>query len=93
MSLAYFQGIFRHSFGREGRNYYTYLSRQRCEEMLLRLLVSANVVPISPILVIMMMEAIRSYETYVLKKLHGITSHNTAFLIATAVKTSNVTWH
>jgi hypothetical protein len=40
----------------------------------LQLLVTANVVPSSPILVTLMMEAIRSSKMWSLQKPHGITS-------------------
>jgi hypothetical protein len=40
----------------------------------LRLLVTVNVVPSSPILVILMMEAIRSLKLWFLQEPHGITS-------------------
>jgi hypothetical protein len=48
---------------------------------MLRLLVTANVVPSKPILVTLMIEA----------GLHGVKSQKTAFFIVTAVKTSNFT--
>jgi phospholipid N-methyltransferase len=60
---------------------------------LLRLLVTGSVVPSSLILVTLMMEAIRSSETSFLQELHGRTSQKTAFFIATAMKTSNLTLH
>jgi hypothetical protein len=53
-------------------------------------LVAANVVPSSPILVTLIMEAINSFETSVLKEPHGVTSQKTSFFIVTAVKTSNL---
>jgi hypothetical protein len=56
-----------------------------------RLLVTDNVVPSSPILVTLMMEALGSLETSVLKEPHGVTSQKTAFVTVTAVKTSNLT--
>jgi hypothetical protein len=40
---------------------------------------TSNVVPTPPILVTLMMEAIRSAETFVLKERHGVTSQTTAF--------------
>jgi hypothetical protein len=43
-----------------------------------RLLVTANVVPRSPILINLMMEAIRSFEISALKELHRVTSQKTA---------------
>jgi hypothetical protein len=49
-----------------------------------RLLVTANLIPSSPILITLMMEAIRFSE-------YGVTSQKTAFFIVTAVKTSNLT--
>jgi hypothetical protein len=55
------------------------------------LLVTAGVVPSSPILVTLMKEALSSSETSVLTKPHGVTSQKTPFLIVTAVKTSNLT--
>jgi hypothetical protein len=54
---------------------------------MLRLLVT----PTSPILVTLMMEAILSFETSVLKKLHDVKSQKTTFFIVTVVKTSNLT--
>jgi hypothetical protein len=58
---------------------------------MLQLLVTTNVVPSSPILVTLMMEAIHSSETRFLQGPRGATSHQTAFFIVTAVKTSNLT--
>jgi hypothetical protein len=55
-----------------------------------RLLVTASVVPTSPILVSLMKEALSSSETSVLIKPHGITSQKMPFFIVTAVKTSNL---
>jgi hypothetical protein len=55
-----------------------------------RLLVTANVVPSSPI-VTLMMEALSSSETSFLQEIHGVTSQRTQFFIVTAVKTSNLT--
>jgi hypothetical protein len=52
-----------------------------------RLLVTASVVPSSPILVTLMREALISSETSV----HGITSQKSPFFIVTAPKTSNLT--
>jgi hypothetical protein len=48
--------------------------------VVLRLLITANVVPSSPILVTLMTEAIRSSETSVLRDLHDVTSQKTEFL-------------
>jgi hypothetical protein len=56
-----------------------------------RLLVMANVVASSPILVTLMKEAISSSETRLLQEPHGVTSQKTPFFIVTAVKTSNLT--
>jgi hypothetical protein len=44
-----------------------------------RLLITVNIVPSSPILVALMMEALSSYEMSVLQKPHGVTSQKTAF--------------
>jgi hypothetical protein len=51
-----------------------------------RLLVTANVVPSSPILVSMMMERYVPQKHRFLQEPHGITSQKTPFLIVTAVK-------
>jgi hypothetical protein len=51
------------------------------------LLVTASLVPSSPILVTLMKEALSFSETSVLKGLHGVRSQKTPFFIATAVKT------
>jgi hypothetical protein len=59
----------------------------------LRLLVTANVVPSPPILVTLMMEAIRSSKRRYLQEQHGVVFQKTAFFIVTAVKTSNLTLH
>jgi hypothetical protein len=56
----------------------------------LLLLVTANVHS-SPILVTLMMEAIRSVEKSVLTRFTGVTSQKTEFFIVTAVKNSNLT--
>jgi hypothetical protein len=53
-----------------------------------RLLVTANVVPSSPILVTLMKEALISSETSVLTR----ATQKTQFFIVTAVKTSNLTF-
>jgi hypothetical protein len=63
----------------------------RCVRSVLRLLVTANIVPSSPIVVALMMEAIRSNERWFLQEQQGVTSQKTAFFIVTAVKTSNLT--
>jgi hypothetical protein len=56
-----------------------------------RLLVTANVIPSSPILVILMKEALSFSETSVLTKVTTeVTSQKTPFFIVTAVKTSNL---
>jgi hypothetical protein len=60
------------------------------KEVCYYLLVTANVVPNSPILVTLMMEAISSSETSVLIRIVRLLQKQ-AFLIVTAVKTSNVT--
>jgi hypothetical protein len=56
-----------------------------------RLLVTANVLPISPLLVSLVMEALCSSETSVLTRATWRISQKTAFFIVTAVKTSNLT--
>jgi hypothetical protein len=56
-----------------------------------RFLVTASVVPSSPILVILMKETLSSSETSVLTEPHGITFQKTPFFIVAAVKTSNLT--
>jgi hypothetical protein len=53
----------------------------------LRLPVTANVVPISPILETLFMEAIRSSEMSFLQELHGVTSQKTTLLIEELVET------
>jgi hypothetical protein len=55
------------------------------------LLVTASVVPGSPILVTLMREALSSSDTLVLTESHGVTSQKTSLFIVTAVKTSNLT--
>jgi hypothetical protein len=52
-----------------------------------RLLVTASVVPSSPILVTLMKEALSSSETRLLQEPHSVTSHKMTFFIVTAVKT------
>jgi hypothetical protein len=54
-----------------------------------RLLVTVSVVPISPILVTLIKEALSSSETRFLQEPHGVTSQSTPFFEVTAVKTSN----
>jgi hypothetical protein len=59
----------------------------------LQLLVTANVVPSSPMFVTLMMKAIRSSEPPVLKRAqepHSVASHEAAYFIVTVVKTSNL---
>jgi hypothetical protein len=56
-----------------------------------RLLVTANVVPSSLILVTLMMKALSSSEHRFLQEPHGVTSQKPPFFIDTAVKTSNLT--
>jgi hypothetical protein len=58
----------------------------RLYDSVLRSLVTAIVVPNSPILVARMIEAIRSSETSILKEQHGATSKTTAVFIVTALK-------
>jgi hypothetical protein len=55
-----------------------------------RLLVTANVVPSSPILVTLMKEALRPPKRRFLQEPQGVTFQKTAFFIGTAVKTSNL---
>jgi hypothetical protein len=57
-----------------------------------RLLVTANVVPSSPIIATLMMEALRPSETPVLTRATRRNIQKTAFFIVTAVKTSNLTF-
>jgi hypothetical protein len=52
----------------------TFRLHHQGDNSVLRLLVTANVVPSSQILVIIMMEAIHSSETSVLTRPHGVTS-------------------
>jgi hypothetical protein len=54
-------------------------------------LFTANVVPSSPILVTLMMEALSPAKRRLLQEPQGITSQKTPFFIVTAVKTSNLT--
>jgi hypothetical protein len=51
-----------------------------------RLLVTASVVPSSPILVSLIKEALRSSETSFLQEPHGVTSQKSPFFIVIAVK-------
>jgi hypothetical protein len=60
---------------------------------ILRFLVTVNVVPSSPILVTLMMEAIVLPKCRFLQETHGVTSLKAAFFVVTAVKTSNLTYH
>jgi hypothetical protein len=58
----------------------------------LQLLVTANIVPSSLILVTLMMEVRHSSETSVpTREPHGVTSQKIAFFVVTTVKTSNLT--
>jgi hypothetical protein len=52
-----------------------------------RLLVTGNVAPTSPILVILMIEALDSSQTSDHAKLHAVTSAKTAAFTVTAVET------
>jgi hypothetical protein len=56
-------------------------------DMLRRLLFTFTLVPSSPILVTLMMEALHSLKRRFLQEPHGVTSQKTAFFIVTAVKT------
>jgi hypothetical protein len=56
-----------------------------------QLLVTANVIPSSPILVILMMEVLHSPESWFFQELQGLISQKTALFVTTAVKTSNLT--
>jgi hypothetical protein len=56
-----------------------------------RLLVTANVVPSSPILVTLMKEALSSSKNQFLQEPHGVTLQKTPFFIVIALKTSNLT--
>jgi hypothetical protein len=58
---------------------------------MLRLLVTANVVSSSPVLVTLMMKAIRSPNRRFLLEVHGGTPQKMALFIVTAVKASNLT--
>jgi hypothetical protein len=57
----------------------------------IRLVVTANVVHTSPILVTLMMEAIVPTKRRFLQEPHNIASQKTAFFIVTTMKTSNLT--
>jgi hypothetical protein len=69
------------------------VAQVRTEMVFLRsvrlLLVTANIVHSSPILVPLMMEANTSKRQF-LQEPHGVTSQKTVFFIVTAVKTSNL---
>jgi hypothetical protein len=62
----------------------------RIGELGTTLLLTTNVVPGSPILVTLMMEALSSSERQFLQEPRGLTSQKTTFFIVTAVKTSNL---
>jgi hypothetical protein len=51
----------------------------------------ANIVPSSPILVTLMMEALRSSEYQFLQEPQGVITQKAGFFIVTATKTSNLT--
>jgi hypothetical protein len=57
-----------------------------------RLLITANFVASTPILVTLMMEAVRFSKRRFLQERHVVTIQKTAFFIVTAVKTSNLIW-
>jgi hypothetical protein len=68
----------------------------RCEEIpflrsVRRFLVTASVVPSSPILFTLLKEALSSSESRFLQGPHGVTSQKTPVLTVTAVKISNLT--
>jgi hypothetical protein len=65
--------------------------RRNTNRSVLRLLVTASVVPSSPILVTLMKTALIPPKRQFLQELHGATSQKTPFFIVTAVKTSNLT--
>jgi hypothetical protein len=54
---------------------------------MLQLIVTTKIVPSSPILVNLMIEEMRSSETFVLKEQHGVTTENIALFIVTVLKT------
>jgi hypothetical protein len=56
-----------------------------------RLLVTANVVPSTPILLTLMMEALRSQKRRFLQEPCGVLSQKMALFIVTVVETSNLT--
>jgi hypothetical protein len=58
-----------------------------------RLLVTANVVPSSPILFTLMMPGYVPPKRRYLQEPHGVTSQKTPFFTVTAVKSSNLTEH
>jgi hypothetical protein len=55
------------------------------------LIVPARFLPLTPILVTLMKEALSSSETWFLQERHGVTSQTTPFFIVTAEKTSSLT--
>jgi hypothetical protein len=55
------------------------------------MLVTASVIPSSPILVILMKEGLSSSKRRFLQEPHGVTSQKTPFFIVTAVKILNLT--
>jgi hypothetical protein len=55
-----------------------------------RLLITANVVPISPILVTLMIERLHPSKSLFLQEPHGVTYQKTAFFLVITVKTSNL---
>jgi hypothetical protein len=57
----------------------------------LQLLVTVSIVPSSLSLITLMIEELRSSETSVRRRSHGVTSKKTAFFIVAAVKTPNLT--
>jgi aspartokinase-like uncharacterized kinase len=58
-----------------------------------QLLVTANDLPSSPILVTLMMEANFLPKHRLLKDSHGVTSQKIAFFIVNTVKNSNLTYY
>jgi hypothetical protein len=63
---------------------------ERFSELGATLAVTPIVVPGSPILVTLMMEATVPPKRRFLQEPHGVTSHKTAFFIVTAVKPSTL---